>query len=556
AVLHWVHGFFVSLEGIFRRMKPEITRKANSVARSIAADMQNYEAEAEYLEACRDATTKRIDTPAYPPRLDDDMREEREREPKARGRKQAPEVWTLEMASRCWKLSGHLRFELMQTRMTSLLVEWCETEDQRSPSVCYDDICFMYDASNSDTPIRAVKKGPQNNCYVKIPHPILDPVMECNMERLQLFYQRTWWCNIEVFLCCQAAISIAKRGLNVDRCFIGISPGGEGQSLFSMHLAEMYKHNHAFFDPNIWHLDEELRKQVESFARCFVLTGQEAPETNKKLHIDLYKKTISADGIMGRKPYGYIAHVHYCWMDAKARFIHEKFLVKYPDHEKDGIIEADPIQCAAHVVFLRDRGSNMWRKVSLIYSTQTLKVIKKVKKSDAWDNLRRFLVQQMIEKELGVMTFYDFKKLALISADHPNLSKSDMWDALEKNVVARAAIGKQKTSKEKPGAYIPILRFKHEDVLMDFQEEHDVGLARRYAQMCRGRGANAENMKLSIEPWCQWPRKEDPLLSRYADKPAYSVKGRRYTSNGGKEIINTVLNGGTPPSHLREHDLI
>ena len=35
------------------------------------------------------------------------------------------------------------------------------------------------------------------------------------------------------------------------------------------------------------------------------MTGQEAPETSKKLHVDLYKKTISADGIMGRKPYGY-----------------------------------------------------------------------------------------------------------------------------------------------------------------------------------------------------------------------------------------------------------
>ena len=58
AVLHRVHRFFVSLEGIFRRMKPEITRKANYVARSSAADMQNHEAEAEYLEACRDATTK------------------------------------------------------------------------------------------------------------------------------------------------------------------------------------------------------------------------------------------------------------------------------------------------------------------------------------------------------------------------------------------------------------------------------------------------------------------------------------------------------------------
>eukprot|EP00439_Symbiodinium_sp_Y106_P054994 s2505_g7.t1 len=107
-----------------------------------------------------------------------------------------------------------------------------------------------------------------------------------------LFYERAFWCNLHVFRCFQAATAIAKRGYNVDRCFIGISPGGVGQSLYSLHLDDMYKHNHAFFDPHIWHLDEELRKQVESFAKCFILTGQEAPETSKKMHIDLYKKTI------------------------------------------------------------------------------------------------------------------------------------------------------------------------------------------------------------------------------------------------------------------------
>ena len=65
----------------------------------------------------------------------------------------------------------------------------------------------------------------------------------------------------------------------------------------------MYKHNHSFFDPNIWYSDEELRKQARSCARCFILTAQEASETSRKMHIDLYKKT--GDGIMGRKPYGY-----------------------------------------------------------------------------------------------------------------------------------------------------------------------------------------------------------------------------------------------------------
>ncbi len=59
-----------------------------------------------------------------------------------------------------------------------------------------------------------------------------------------------------------------------------------------------------FFDPNAWYSEDELRKQVEAFAGCFILTGQEAPETTKRMREDLFKKTMSADGIAGRKPYG------------------------------------------------------------------------------------------------------------------------------------------------------------------------------------------------------------------------------------------------------------
>ena len=68
-------------------------------------------------------------------------------------------------------------------------------------------------------------------------------------------------------------------------------PRRGGQSLYSLHLAAMFGHNHAFFDPSVWH-DEELRKQVEGFACCCVITGQEAPESSRKLHLnlDLYKK--------------------------------------------------------------------------------------------------------------------------------------------------------------------------------------------------------------------------------------------------------------------------
>lgn len=35
--------------------------------------------------------------------------------------------------------------------------------------------------------------------------------------------------NVQVFACNQAAIALAKRGENIVRCFIGVSPGGQQQ---------------------------------------------------------------------------------------------------------------------------------------------------------------------------------------------------------------------------------------------------------------------------------------------------------------------------------------
>jgi hypothetical protein len=40
------------------------------------------------------------------------------------------------------------------------------------------------------------------------------------------------------------------------------------------------------------------RKQVESLVGCIVLTGQEAPENGRRIREDLYKKTMSADGLI------------------------------------------------------------------------------------------------------------------------------------------------------------------------------------------------------------------------------------------------------------------
>lgn len=36
---------------------------------------------------------------------------------------------------------------------------------------------------------------------------------------------------------------------------------------------EMYGHNFAYFDPNIWYHEDEMRKQVEQLNGKFILTG-------------------------------------------------------------------------------------------------------------------------------------------------------------------------------------------------------------------------------------------------------------------------------------------
>ena len=109
------------------------------------------------------------------------------------------------------------------------------------------------------------------------------------------------------------------------------------------------------------------------FVGCMVLTAQECPETNKRLREDLYKKTMSADGISGRKPYGITTRMFelvgwkrielnrmmrfqgvtganfmsilrrsFVWTP-KARFLDADYLEShYPDAAQDGIFPKNP----------------------------------------------------------------------------------------------------------------------------------------------------------------------------------------------------------------------
>ena len=370
AVLVRVATFFTQLEGVFRRTSPATAREAHAILAFMNSELNEFPSEEDYLEACREAAIwQRL--PQDGAIAHADIADDEEEEVHQKGGK-FKDDWTIALAKRIWKLCQSVRNDLMHERLVSLLVEWCETPHAQKPCVSYEDTCVQYDISR-EIQLKHVTKSAENDCYVYIPHPLIDPVLATHADRLQKFYAQTFWANNTVFECCLAAMALAKRGFNVDRCFIGISPGGVGQSLFSMHLDAMLGPNHSYFDPNVWYNEDELRKQVESFARCIVITGQEAPESHKKLHLDLFKKTMSADGIAGRKPYGYTTRmfnvvgwtrlevnrmlVFYgitksnfmsvmrrslVW-EPKARFHPESVLKQaHPDHELDGHFPADP----------------------------------------------------------------------------------------------------------------------------------------------------------------------------------------------------------------------
>ena len=128
-----------------------------------------------------------------------------------------------------------------------------------------------------------------------------DRVGQARGEYCALFHRRQPWRQVRK----QEVSVAASAGPSVKTCL----PAGVRQSLYSSHLDAVYAHNHKFIDPNIWFDETEMRKQVEQAAGCFILTAQEAPETSRRMREDLFKKTMSADGIAGRRPYGMVTRM-------------------------------------------------------------------------------------------------------------------------------------------------------------------------------------------------------------------------------------------------------
>ena len=234
-----------------------------------------------------------------------------------------PNLWYILMGQACKRVGPAMEKELSEAKVFKYINEWCGTHDQRIRGVVYRDRAVKYDTEHGPTHI-VENVNETDNFYVYLPSSLLqttkeddltddegtqirldDPYLLRAQARVEQFIQSTFWCNIAGFIACQAALALAKRGLNVLPAFIMIGAGGVGLSLFTdLIAASLGEKNHKFFDPYIFFDDEVLRSCIELLVGGCVFSGQERPQgLNKKIRLHLWKKFCTGEGIRGRLPF-------------------------------------------------------------------------------------------------------------------------------------------------------------------------------------------------------------------------------------------------------------
>lgn len=141
----------------------------------------------------------------------------------------------------------------MNDSLIKYYIAWCSKDVQRQGGFSTIDGCFVFEESGR---LVTMQKRPEANVYVFLPHRILDPIPDHVKERVQTFWNTTYWGNGAAFEVCMASLTLALRGENVDRAFWGIGSGGVGQSLQTAHIEAILGTYHSCLDMNIYFVDE------------------------------------------------------------------------------------------------------------------------------------------------------------------------------------------------------------------------------------------------------------------------------------------------------------
>ena len=150
---------------------------------------------------------------------------------------------------------------------------------------CLFDLSYLKEQLPEDSDDESAGDNPA------VPRHTEDPVLLAALQEVEDYVRTTFWCNINGWRACHAALALAKRGLNVLPAFIMLGAGGVGLSLLTDLIAgSLGESLHKFFDPFVFYDDEELRKTIDLLVGGIVFSGQERPQgTNKKMRLHLWK---------------------------------------------------------------------------------------------------------------------------------------------------------------------------------------------------------------------------------------------------------------------------
>ena len=82
------------------------------------------------------------------------------------------------------------------------------------------------------------------------------------------------WGNLFIQLIFRQEGTCLQKGDGLNLRMIPVAPQSRGPCIQCERPQAMYGANFAYFDPNIWWNEDEMRKQVEQLNGCFVLTGK------------------------------------------------------------------------------------------------------------------------------------------------------------------------------------------------------------------------------------------------------------------------------------------
>ena len=179
--------YMLYLEGLFRLLPgPSLKTDAEVLNAVMSLYEEHNRNSREFLSACEDAARVAVVS--------------RSRSSRRLGEEDAaPEVHDCSLADAITKVGLTMQRHLLDDKIFSLVVEWCDTPLTRASGCSYQDCTVLYDCSQ-DSHVNFVSDSPKNNICTHIPHPLHDPVLEEALQRTLAFYSETFWLNNDATL--------------------------------------------------------------------------------------------------------------------------------------------------------------------------------------------------------------------------------------------------------------------------------------------------------------------------------------------------------------------